>query len=117
MTQNLGQTNRMMRAILGTAMISMGLRRKSWWGILGLYPLVTGLMGYCPVTAAARRSAPYLEGYDEMEMVDENEMTDEGLPGEEYPSTINGETPASPSATRSHFEGAVPGGPNLDVAS
>ncbi|MDC9720853.1 MAG: DUF2892 domain-containing protein [Gammaproteobacteria bacterium] len=45
---NIGKTERAIRIIVGGAMIGGGLVYESWWGALGLMPLITGFAGTCP---------------------------------------------------------------------
>jgi len=59
--RNVGTADRVIRVIVGTVAIIVGFVLKSWWGALGLIPLVTGLAGFCPLyillrTSTARRS-------------------------------------------------------------
>ncbi len=48
MTQNMGSTDRIIRALIGIAAISAGVAYQSWWGALGAIPLVTALISWCP---------------------------------------------------------------------
>ena len=45
---NVGKTERVIRVIAGVAIISAGFLYQSWWGAIGLVPLLTGATGYCP---------------------------------------------------------------------
>ena len=47
MKKNVGVTDRIVRLILGVIIIGLGLYFKSWWGVIGIIPLITGLIGYC----------------------------------------------------------------------
>lgn len=49
MTKNVGQTDRALRTLIGALVIIIGVFAGSWWGLLGLIPLVTGTIGWCPV--------------------------------------------------------------------
>jgi fatty acid desaturase len=49
MKQNMGQTDRLIRAVIGAAIILIGLITHSWWGAVGLVPLLTSLAGFCPL--------------------------------------------------------------------
>ncbi len=44
---NVGKTDKIIRVILGVAIIAVGIYYKSWWGAIGLIPLLTGLAGNC----------------------------------------------------------------------
>ena len=49
MTQNVGNTDRMLRILVGLLLLSLTfLGPKTWWGLIGLVPLATGLMRNCP---------------------------------------------------------------------
>ncbi len=45
----MGQTDRIIRAVIGAAIILIGLITHSWWGAVGLVPLLTSLAGFCPL--------------------------------------------------------------------
>ena len=47
---NVGTLDRVIRIVLGSAMLAFGLvgGRSAWWGWLGILPLVTGLAAHCP---------------------------------------------------------------------
>ena len=45
---NVGGTDRIIRIILGIVIILAGLYFNSWWGAVGLVPLLTGLFKFCP---------------------------------------------------------------------
>jgi hypothetical protein len=50
MKTNEGNSDRIMRIIFGLAMLSLTLvGPKSLWGLVGLVPLLTGLVGFCPI--------------------------------------------------------------------
>lgn len=54
MKANVGKADRVIRVILGLALLSIlvlvdGPAR--WTGLVGLVPLLTGLFGYCPLYA------------------------------------------------------------------
>ena len=49
MTSNVGGIDRILRAIVGLALISLVFfGPKTLWGWLGLVPLATALIGWCP---------------------------------------------------------------------
>ena len=48
---NVGKADKAMRIILGIAVIGVGLYFKSWWGAIGVIPLLTGMIGWCPLYA------------------------------------------------------------------
>lgn len=50
MTQNEGTLDRVIRIVLGLALLSMVfVGPHSWFGLVGLLPLATGLVGFCPL--------------------------------------------------------------------
>lgn len=49
MKVNVGSTDRMLRIIAGIVIIALGVYFQSWWGIIGLVPLLTGLFRFCPL--------------------------------------------------------------------
>ncbi|WP_235426953.1 YgaP-like transmembrane domain [Cohnella kolymensis] len=42
------------RISAGTTILLLGLAYRSWWGLLGLGPLLTGSLRYCPVNQILR---------------------------------------------------------------
>lgn len=54
MKRNVGTVDRWIRIVLGVALLSLlvflsgGIR---WIGLIGLIPLLTGIVGYCPLYA------------------------------------------------------------------
>ncbi|WP_201564858.1 DUF2892 domain-containing protein [Psychrobacter sp. CMS30] len=46
---NVGSTERLLRIIVGVVIIGLGLYFQSWWGVVGLIPLLTGLFRFCPL--------------------------------------------------------------------
>ena len=48
---NMGSADRILRGILGVAVIGVGFYFQSWWGLIGLVPLGTALVGFCPAYA------------------------------------------------------------------
>lgn len=52
MNKNVGSFDRALRVIAGLALLSLVVLLDSptrWWGLLGLVPLVTGLVSFCPL--------------------------------------------------------------------
>jgi len=47
MKRNVGQIDRFIRIVLGILIIAVGVVKQSWWGAIGIIPLVTGLVGWC----------------------------------------------------------------------
>lgn len=48
MKANVGSLDRIIRIILGVVIIALGFYFKSWWGVVGLVPIITGLLNFCP---------------------------------------------------------------------
>lgn len=46
---NVGKTDRIIRIILGVVILGVGIYFKSWWGVIGLIPILTSALGWCPV--------------------------------------------------------------------
>lgn len=49
MLQNVGGADRIIRVVLGVAIIVAGLATQSWWGLIGIIPLATAAVGVCPL--------------------------------------------------------------------
>lgn len=45
--QNEGTADRIARVVIGIVIVGIGVRYQSWWGIIGLLPLFTGIAGHC----------------------------------------------------------------------
>jgi len=45
---NVGKIDRVARIVGGIAIIGAGVYFGSWWGAIGLLPLGTALIGWCP---------------------------------------------------------------------
>lgn len=54
MNKNVGNIERIVRVVIGLAIIIWGFYAKNWWGAIGIIPLVTGLIGWCPLYALLR---------------------------------------------------------------
>lgn len=48
MKPNVGGLDRLIRILAGLALLGAGLWFRSYWGLLGLLPLLTGLVRVCP---------------------------------------------------------------------
>ena len=47
MQKNVGNTDRMIRIIAGVIILALGAYYGSWWGLVGLIPLFTGITQSC----------------------------------------------------------------------
>lgn len=46
---NVGKTDKILRIVAGLALLLLGATGViGWWGLIGLVPLATGLLGWCP---------------------------------------------------------------------
>lgn len=48
MKVNVGGFDRILRIIAGLVILGAGYYYKSWWGLIGLLPLLTGTFRFCP---------------------------------------------------------------------
>ncbi|MFQ6614279.1 MAG: DUF2892 domain-containing protein [Fidelibacterota bacterium] len=62
MKLNEGNTDRTLRVILGLVILGIGFWMKSWWGAIGLVPLLTGAVGVCPIYSIFGISTCKLKG-------------------------------------------------------
>ncbi|NTU98360.1 MAG: DUF2892 domain-containing protein [Chlorobiaceae bacterium] len=49
MEKNMGNTDRIIRIVIGLVVITLGIVYQSWLGAIGLIPLVTAGIGFCPL--------------------------------------------------------------------
>jgi hypothetical protein len=56
MKKNIGTIDMIVRMLLGVAVLFIGWYFNTWWGLLGLLPLATGLLGWCPAYYFLKRS-------------------------------------------------------------
>jgi hypothetical protein len=49
MQKNVGTTEKIIRVIIGLVIIILGLVYNTWWGLIGLIPLATAAIGWCPI--------------------------------------------------------------------
>jgi hypothetical protein len=48
MKANIGSTDRVVRVIVGLVVIGAGAYFQGWWGLIGLLPLLTAALRFCP---------------------------------------------------------------------
>ncbi len=46
---NVGKTDKVIRVIIGLAIGAAGFYFKSWWGLIGIVPIFTALISWCPL--------------------------------------------------------------------
>jgi len=46
--KNVGNADRVIRLVLGLVIIAVGYYYQSWWGAVGLVPIFTAAIGWCP---------------------------------------------------------------------
>ena len=51
MKKNVGSGDKVFRVILGIVVILLGIIFHTWWGLIGIIPLFTGLVNLCPLYA------------------------------------------------------------------
>lgn len=51
MLKNVGSADRNIRIGLGVVIIIVGVALQSWWGLIGLLPLLTAGISFCPLYA------------------------------------------------------------------
>ena len=50
MKTNVGSLDRIIRILAGLAILGAGCYFKSWWGLIGFGPLLTGIVRFCPAS-------------------------------------------------------------------
>ena len=73
--KNLDKADQSMRILLGGTIVGLGLINRKWWTILGLFPLITGSLKYCPMKNIFQKA-----GQDKMTI---SEMTTQPIDGED----------------------------------
>lgn len=58
MEKNVGNIDRLIRIIIGIVIIAFGVYYKSWWGLIGLLPIFTGAIRFCPLYVPFRIHTP-----------------------------------------------------------
>jgi len=48
MNKNVGYIDRGIRVVAGVAIVAAGVYFQNYWGAIGLIPLLTGMIGWCP---------------------------------------------------------------------
>ncbi len=55
-TPNVGSLDRTLRIVAGVAIVGWGVYAQNWLGAIGLVPLATGLLRWCPVYLPIKRN-------------------------------------------------------------
>jgi hypothetical protein len=48
MRRNIGTADKIVRVLIGLALLVLGIALKSWWGVIGVVPVLTAFVGICP---------------------------------------------------------------------
>ena len=48
MKKNMGKMDKTLRILVGVIILLIGYLNNSWWGLIGLIPILTGLVSFCP---------------------------------------------------------------------
>ena len=48
MKPNIGSVDRVVRIVIGLGVIGVGAYFRSWWGLVGLVPILTAVVRFCP---------------------------------------------------------------------
>jgi len=59
---NVGPVDRLVRIIVGLVIAIVGVIFDSWWGLVGIVPLATGLFKFCPLYVPFKISTTKKEG-------------------------------------------------------
>lgn len=51
MTRNMGNIDRVIRVVLGVGLLAWGYSAQNWLGAIGIVPLLTAAIGWCPAYA------------------------------------------------------------------
>lgn len=49
MKKNVGSADKVVRVILALVIFALGIIYQSWWGLVGIVPLLTAIVSRCPV--------------------------------------------------------------------
>jgi hypothetical protein len=53
---NVGKSDKILRVLIGLIIIGTGFYFKSWWGGIGIVPILTAVIGWCPLYTPLRIS-------------------------------------------------------------
>ena len=49
MKSNVGGIDKTLRIVAGLAIIGWGVATQNWWGAVGIVPLLTAVVNFCPI--------------------------------------------------------------------
>ncbi|MBZ0265325.1 DUF2892 domain-containing protein [bacterium] len=49
MSLNVGSVDKFFRVLMGVIIVMLGSFNQSWLGLIGFYPILTGLTSWCPL--------------------------------------------------------------------
>lgn len=49
MKKNVGGIDRILRLLVGIVILVLGIVNQSWWGVIGLVPIFTAAINWCPL--------------------------------------------------------------------
>ncbi len=65
MKHNVGSFDAAFRVLLGLGIMLVAHHERSWWGLLAIVPLATGLLAYCPLYTLVKFDTSYQDEYDD----------------------------------------------------
>lgn len=57
MKKNMGSLDKNIRLVLGIVILIIGYMNNSWWGLIGLIPILTSTVSFCPLYAPFKISS------------------------------------------------------------
>ncbi|MDP4266689.1 MAG: DUF2892 domain-containing protein [Bacteroidota bacterium] len=51
MKTNIGAKDKTLRILFGILIVGVGVFYNNWWGLVGLIPIITAVIGWCPLYA------------------------------------------------------------------
>jgi len=72
MKKNVGTIDTIIRIVLGIIILLVGWYFNTWWGLIGILPILTGLFGWCPGYLPFKFST-YKRKPEEVQPVDKTE--------------------------------------------
>lgn len=56
MSKNVGKTDSIIRIVLGLIIVLLGVYFQSWWGLIGIIPIFTAFISWCPLYSIFKMS-------------------------------------------------------------